>query len=537
MRKYALWILLLPTIMVGQKLLPSPFPVGAGGGGGGGGGTAVAPYSTTVTGQTSVSISAATHNQGVLAVAYCFDNSTPRIAVSCDQNYTRDSSGNLVFTFSPSFTGLIEVGSGGGVNGAGAGNVTCTGSFTVGNLLAAANPLGTGCVDSGFNSSGGKFSGPVSVLINQPTTNPAISSNYRGVQVQAGSWAAGIATLTVRTGQSFTPQNGVGGLIAITGNTSSGGSGGSYNCYSCTITAVSSSSISYAVTLDPGTFSTTPFNGLVYVSPTMIVGSNSPFGGSGWFIANSACVTSGDDVGTPIIAAIGPDAILANNSFRIGCDGHSVTIWFGTFIKAFNNGFLDAYTSEHTLGWTRGITSSPITSTNVDFAIGRNLPGFLGIGTAASGGLSDTKGGISLAATQFTNAFSAANPTPTCGAAATVTITNVSTSTPIVVTAANSFSPNDIVTISGVGGATNANGQWRMSSVSSSGFSLVGSVGGSAYTSGGSAVSTPALGMTVLVSDATVAVPGSAYATGGTYTIKAECTFNSSGSVYAWLIN
>lgn len=158
MRKYVLWILLLPAIMVGQKLLPSPFPVGAGGGGGGGGGTAVAPYFTTVTAQTSVSIAAATHNQGVLAVAYCFDNSTPRIAVSCDQNYTRDSSGNLVFTFSPAFTGLIEVGSGGGVNGSGAGNFTVASPTVVGNLIFATNTLGTAGRDSGIAVVGGGLS-------------------------------------------------------------------------------------------------------------------------------------------------------------------------------------------------------------------------------------------------------------------------------------------------------------------------------------------------------------------------------------------
>lgn len=79
-----------------------------------GGGTAVAPYSTTVTSQTSVSITAATHGQGTLAVAYCYDNSTPRVAVACA--YTRNTSGDLVFTFSPAFTGQIEIGSGGGIS-------------------------------------------------------------------------------------------------------------------------------------------------------------------------------------------------------------------------------------------------------------------------------------------------------------------------------------------------------------------------------------------------------------------------------------
>ncbi|MDP9113432.1 MAG: hypothetical protein M3O20_07095 [Acidobacteriota bacterium] len=82
--------------------------------GGGTGGTAVAPYTTTVTSQTSVSITAATHGQGTLATPSCFDNSTPRVSVAC--GYTRNTSGDLVFAFSPAFTGQIEIGSGGGIS-------------------------------------------------------------------------------------------------------------------------------------------------------------------------------------------------------------------------------------------------------------------------------------------------------------------------------------------------------------------------------------------------------------------------------------
>lgn len=81
---------------------------------GGSGGTAVAPYSTTVSAQTSVSISAATHGQGTLAVPECFDGSTPRLAVGC--SFTRNTSGDLVFTFLPAFTGQIQIGSGGGTS-------------------------------------------------------------------------------------------------------------------------------------------------------------------------------------------------------------------------------------------------------------------------------------------------------------------------------------------------------------------------------------------------------------------------------------
>ena len=81
-------------------------------------------YSTTVTAQTSVSISGTTHGQGTLGIAQCFDNSSPRVAVNC--SYTRDSSnGNLVFTFSPAFTGMIEVlgGAAGGGGGGGTGTI------------------------------------------------------------------------------------------------------------------------------------------------------------------------------------------------------------------------------------------------------------------------------------------------------------------------------------------------------------------------------------------------------------------------------
>ncbi len=41
----------------------------------------------------------------------------------------------------------------------------------------------------------------------------------------------------------------------------------------------------------------------------------------------------------------------------------------------------------------------------------------------------------------------------------------------------------------------------------------------------------------LVVSDATVATPGSAYVGSGTYTIGVECVYNSTGSVYSWNID
>jgi len=82
--------------------------------GSGGGGTGT-PYTTTVTSATSLTVLALTHGQGTLPVAYCFDSATPRLAVLC--SYTRNTSGDLVFSFNPPFTGLVQIeskGTGGG---------------------------------------------------------------------------------------------------------------------------------------------------------------------------------------------------------------------------------------------------------------------------------------------------------------------------------------------------------------------------------------------------------------------------------------
>ena len=39
------------------------------------------------------------------------------------------------------------------------------------------------------------------------------------------------------------------------------------------------------------------------------------------------------------------------------------------------------------------------------------------------------------------------------------------------------------------------------------------------------------------VTDATVATPGTAYTGGGTYTIAVQCTYNSVGTAYTWIID
>jgi hypothetical protein len=65
------------------------------------------------------------------------------------------------------------------------------------------------------------------------------------------------------------------------------------------------------------------------------------------------------------------------------------------------------------------------------------------------------------------------------------TFTAATNATPIVVTATNTFSDNDLVEVTGAVGNTAANGTFEVTSTSGAGFTLVGSDGNGAWTSGG----------------------------------------------------
>jgi hypothetical protein len=66
-------------------------------------------------------------------------------------------------------------------------------------------------------------------------------------------------------------------------------------------------------------------------------------------------------------------------------------------------------------------------------------------------------------------------------------VTAATTATPIQITTsvAHGLTTNDLVLIGGVGGNTNANGVWLVTVVNSGAFTLQGSVGNSAFTTGG----------------------------------------------------
>lgn len=94
----------------------------------GGGSSYSTGYNASVSAQTTLTVTAATHGQGVAPIAACFDNATPAVATACA--YTRSSAGEIVFTWSPAFTGTVSIWAGGGTSGiSGASSLTTAGAI------------------------------------------------------------------------------------------------------------------------------------------------------------------------------------------------------------------------------------------------------------------------------------------------------------------------------------------------------------------------------------------------------------------------
>jgi hypothetical protein len=72
-------------------------------------GTGNAPYPATVTALSTLTVTAATHGQGIHPAGFCFDASTHSIA--CD--WSADSSGNITFSWPGGFTGSVTILGGG----------------------------------------------------------------------------------------------------------------------------------------------------------------------------------------------------------------------------------------------------------------------------------------------------------------------------------------------------------------------------------------------------------------------------------------
>jgi hypothetical protein len=120
-----------------------------------------------------------------------------------------------------------------------------------------------------------------------------------------------------------------------------------------------------------------------------------------------------------------------------------------------------------------------------------SISGVLG-NTAANGTFTVTN----FSGTQFFLFGTSGNGSYVSGGVAGISgvlISNASNASPIVITAPSSFTTGTVVTISGVLGNAAANGTFTVTNISGTQFSLNGSVGSGAYTSGGTATG-PGLG-------------------------------------------
>jgi hypothetical protein len=113
-----------------------------------------------------------------------------------------------------------------------------------------------------------------------------------------------------------------------------------------------------------------------------------------------------------------------------------------------------------------------------------NSTTWIGVGdssTATTSTMTDLQAGTNY----YSNAADSTYPAHTAGSTGK-TITGATNASPIAITAtSHGYSTNDIVNINGVGGNTNANGTFQITVSDSNTFTLNGSSGNAAYTSGG----------------------------------------------------
>jgi hypothetical protein len=165
------------------------------------------------------------------------------------------------------------------------------------------------------------------------------------------------------------------------------------------------------------------------------------------------------------------DLIILNcNFFKNG--GYGVNIFSGSAMGYVANCVFGASPVQNALGNINS-PNMPLQTVNMNNVVSAALPWM-------DGPNGDFRINPAVTVVKGTGRGTFTQTTPLTGA-----ITGATNATPIVVTAARAMRTGETVVISGVGGNTNANGTWVVTNVSATTFSLNGSAGNAAYTSGG----------------------------------------------------
>ncbi len=181
--------------------------------GSGGGSSGIAPYTESVVAAATLTVTAATHGQGTIPLVMdCQQGASPWAAGAC--SYTVSSAGDVVYTWSPAFTGRIVIGGSGpgaaGTNGTNGTNGAISVLQDDGTPLAVQpylNFIGAGvtCVDNagatrtdctilaGGTVTSASFTGGL-ISVANPTSTPAftVAGTSGGVPYfsSASTWAS-----------------------------------------------------------------------------------------------------------------------------------------------------------------------------------------------------------------------------------------------------------------------------------------------------------------------------------------------------------
>lgn len=210
------------------------------------------------------------------------------------------------------------------------------------------------------------------------SSTDASGSFFASVNITGATWANGIAVFTTSQNPNYLS---VDDLITVQGVNPSG-----YNV-TARATSVTVNSFSVPMANDPGAWIS---NGFTSTQPEVYIAPRSALVPAMGIVCHAQSVPAGHDVFPPVFYIAGGDALYTNYSWGVGCDGHSVSIYVVGHRKAFENGIVHQWTSEHNVGWTSSPTIDPVNSASLDTNVSRTAAGAVAIGTGAQGSAAGT---------------------------------------------------------------------------------------------------------------------------------------------------